>query len=78
VSHVAFWLDYIADETPDGSTELHRFDYAFKTNTPFIETVAFSRSATPVMTQSYSRDALGRLAGASAALAGGGTVYGVT
>jgi hypothetical protein len=31
------WLDYTADESPDGSSVLHKFDYTFKTNTPFVE-----------------------------------------
>jgi YD repeat-containing protein len=33
------WLDYIADETPDGSSVLRKFDYTFKANTPFVESV---------------------------------------
>jgi RHS repeat-associated protein len=72
------WLDYIADETPDGASVLHRFDYTFKTNTPFVESVAFSHGATMVMTQSYSRDSLGRPDGAAATLAGGASASGVT
>ena len=71
------WLDYIADETPDGATVLHKFDYAFKTNTPFVQTVDYLRGTTNVMTQSYSRDSLGRLSDAGATLAAGGTVNGV-
>src|SRR5262249_36843115 len=71
------WMDYIADETPDGSSVLHKFDYTFKANTPFVESIAFSRGAMMVMTQSYSHDSLGRFSGANAALANGTTVSGV-
>jgi len=71
------WLDYISDETPDGATVLHKFDYAFKTNTPFVQTLDYLRGTTNVMTQSYSRDSLGRLSGAGATLAAGGTVNAV-
>jgi len=71
------WLDYIADVTPDDGTVLHEFDYAFRPNTPFVQNVDFFRGTNAVMTQTYNRDNLGRLAGASATLAGGETVSGV-
>jgi RHS repeat-associated protein len=64
------WVDYIADESPDGSTQLHKFDYTYKSGTPFVQSVEFVRAGTPIMTQTYNRDGLGRLAGASASLAG--------
>jgi RHS repeat-associated protein len=71
------WLDYIADETPDGSSVLRQFDYTFKPNTPFVQSIVFSHGGTMIMTQSYVRDSLGRLSGASAVWAGGGNVDGV-
>ena len=71
------WLDYITDETPDGATVLHKFDYTFKPNTPFVQSVDFYRGSTAIMTQSYTRDSLGRLAGAGTTLAGNGTLNGV-
>jgi hypothetical protein len=43
-----------------------------------VETVAFLRGTNAVMTQTYSRDNLGRLSGASTALAGGETLNGVS
>jgi RHS repeat-associated protein len=82
------WLDYIINETPDGLTPLHKFDYTFKAQTPFVESVAFSTLESRrgeeedywrlMMTQNYNRDPLGRLAGASVTLPSGPPVYGVT
>lgn len=72
------WLDYIANESPDDASQLHKFDYTYRTNSPFLESIAFSHGLSLVMTQSYSRDALGRLALASASLANGESVSSVS
>lgn len=71
-------IDYIADESGNGSAELNRFDYTFKAGTPFVQSIDFSRGSNPVMTQSYVFDALGRLAGAGAALTGGAPLRSVS
>jgi hypothetical protein len=71
------WIDYITAESPDGSNVLHTFDYVYKPGTPFIQSVAFFRETNLVMTQTYTRDSLGRLAGAGAQLAGGATLNAV-
>jgi RHS repeat-associated protein len=70
-------LDYMVEETPDGTAVLRNFDYTFKPGTPFVESVAFSHGSNVVMTQTYDRDFLGRLAGAGATLTAGATVNAV-
>ena len=42
----ASWVDFITDETPDGATVLHKFDYSFKPGAPFVQAVSISRGAT--------------------------------
>ena len=71
------WLDYAVEENADGSVELRRYDYTFQAGTPFVGSVAYFEASSPLMTQNYSHDSLGRLSGASAVLAGGPTAYGV-
>lgn len=71
------WVDYISDEAPIGGSELHRFDYTFKPGTPFVQSIEFTRAGTPIMKQIYTRDSLGRLAGAAAALTGGQALHSV-
>jgi len=71
------WLDYAVEENADGSAELRRYDYTFQAGRPFVGSVADSEASSPVMTQNYNHDSLGRLSGASAVLAGGPTAYGV-
>lgn len=72
------WVDYIADESPDGTAQLHKFDYSFKPGTQFIQSVDFSRAGTPVMVQGFLRDSVGRLTGAGATLAGGNPLRSVS
>jgi RHS repeat-associated protein len=72
------WVDAITDESTDGNTQLHKFDYAFQAGTPFVGAVQFAAGGVAVMTQSYSHDALGRFAGTSVAKAGGGALRGVS